>query len=123
MRFRLITTLLVVVLASACSQQSMTSPAQLDEASRVLMAQCPLYVRDILIDGRPAGIPFIRPEHIARLDAASISTTSITEPSEIRMQASHSLHGSSAGPCTQLTALAKILAALVFPVPRGPLNK
>jgi len=51
----------------------MTSPAQLDEASRVLMAQCPLYVRDILIDGRPAGIPFIRPEHIARLDAASKS--------------------------------------------------
>jgi hypothetical protein len=45
------------------------------------------------------------------------------DPSVMRRQAAHSLHGSSVGPRSQLTALAKILAALVFPVPLGPENK
>lgn len=35
-------------------------------------------------------------------------------------QVAHSLQGSLAGACSQFKALAKILAVLVFPVPRGP---
>src|SRR5690606_27683314 len=54
------------------------------------------------------------------LDAASISMTSEIDPSCIPLQAAHSLHGSLTGACSQLIALAKIFAALVFPVPRGP---
>src|SRR5699024_9768256 len=56
-------------------------------------------------------------------DAASISMTSEMEPSKIPTQAAHSLHGSRVGACSQLIVCAKIFAALVFPVPRGPENK
>lgn len=56
-----------------CSQQSESSRAQLDEASRALMSQCPLHIRDVLDDGSLAKLPFIRPQHVARLDAASKS--------------------------------------------------
>lgn len=65
--------LLVVMLAAGCSQQPEASRAQLDEVSRALMSQCPLYMRDVLDDGGLAKLPFIRPPHIARLDAASKS--------------------------------------------------
>ena len=65
--------LLVVMLAVGCSQQSESSRAQLDEASRALMSQCPLHIRDVLDDGSLAKLPFIRPQHVARLDAASKS--------------------------------------------------
>jgi hypothetical protein len=45
------------------------------------------------------------------------------EPSVIPRQVAHSLQGSAMGAFSQLTAFAKILAAVVFPVPRGPENK
>ena len=57
------------------------------------------------------------------LEAASISITSGIEPSVIPRHAEHSLQGSATGDLSQLTALAKIFAALVFPVPLGPENK
>src|SRR5699024_12622005 len=56
-------------------------------------------------------------------EAASISITSEIGPSKIPKQALQSLHGSFVGACSQFIVLAKILAALVFPVPRGPENK
>src|SRR5688572_17690611 len=57
------------------------------------------------------------------LDAASISITSIDVEFEIAVQDSHSPHGSSVGPFTQLSERARILATDVFPVPRDPTNK
>jgi len=55
--------------------------------------------------------------------AASISMTSLIEPSWIPKQLSQTLQGFSVGASTQLTALAKIFAIEVLPVPLGPLNK
>ena len=57
------------------------------------------------------------------LDAASISTISVSEPSSAALQTAHSLQGSPSLGFKQFTALAKILAAEVFPVPLPPLNK
>ena len=56
-------------------------------------------------------------------DAASISTTSVNEPESIALQISHSLHGSPSFGFKQFIALANIFAAVVFPVPRPPLNR
>ena len=42
------------------------------------------------------------------------------KPSAIRRQLSHVPQGSAVGPCSQFSAFARILAVLVFPVPRGP---
>src|SRR5699024_8113810 len=56
-------------------------------------------------------------------DAASISIMSDMDPSKIPRQDVHSLHGSLVGACSQLIVCAKIFAALVLPVPRGPENK
>lgn len=57
-------------------------------------------------------------------DAASISITSGLDPTVILLHNSHSLQGSAESPrFGQLTAFANIFAALVFPVPRGPVNK
>ena len=56
-------------------------------------------------------------------DAASISTTSVSEPESIALHISHSLQGSPSLGFKQLTALAKILAADVFPVPLPPLKR
>ncbi len=53
-------------------------------------------------------------------EAASNSMTSGCEPSVILIHVAHSLQGSFAGACSQFKAFAKILAVLVFPVPRGP---
>ena len=58
-----------------------------------------------------------------RLEAASISKTSIEEPSAILRHCSHCPHGSGVGPCSQLSAFAKIFAVLVLPVPRGPAKR
>jgi len=55
--------------------------------------------------------------------AASISITSELVPCVIPLQIAHSLQGSPFVFTVQLIALANILAILVFPVPRGPLNK
>jgi len=57
------------------------------------------------------------------LEAASISTTSSSEPSRIARQASQVVHGSGVIPFSQLSALARIRAVVVFPVPLGPQNK
>ena len=58
-----------------------------------------------------------------RLEAASISNTSMDVPSFMRTQFWHLLQGLGVGPCSQLTALARIFAVLVLPVPRGPANR
>ena len=60
-----------------------------------------------------------------RFDAASSSTTSrFAAPFQIRVQDSHSPHGSPAGERrSQFSAMARIRAAVVFPTPRGPANK
>ena len=52
--------------------------------------------------------------------AASISSTSMSRPSAISMQASQLPHGVGVGPCTQLRARASIRAVVVLPQPRGP---
>ena len=58
-----------------------------------------------------------------RCDAASISTTSIEVPLAIATQASQVLSGVGVGPCSQFTALARIRAIEVLPVPRGPAKR
>ena len=55
--------------------------------------------------------------------AASISTTSSTEPSSIPRQAAHSLQGLPSTGRSQLTALATILEQVVLPVPREPVKR
>jgi hypothetical protein len=50
----------------------------------------------------------------------SSSITSTDEPSVIEVQCSQSLQGVAVGPCSQLSALARIRAVEVLPVPRGP---
>ena len=54
--------------------------------------------------------------------AASISRTSMSRPSAISRQASHSPHGSGVGPSlrSQFSALARMRAVVVLPTPRGP---
>lgn len=39
------------------------------------------------------------------------------------LQDSHSPHGVGVGPCSQFRHLARIRALVVFPQPRGPLNR
>ncbi len=62
-----------------------------------------------------------------RLEAASISTTSSETPSAMLTQWRHTPQGVAVGPLTgasgvptQLSALARMRAVLVLPVPRGP---
>ncbi len=57
-----------------------------------------------------------------RLDAPSISWTSMEMPSVISLQFAQPLQGISEGPFSQLRALARIRATEVFPTPRGPLK-
>ena len=58
------------------------------------------------------------------LDAASISIKSIADPSLIDVHDSQALQGSVLSiNSEQLSALAKILAIDVFPIPRVPVNK
>ena len=54
-------------------------------------------------------------------DAASTSMTSSDVPSAIATQLSHSPHGSPSAPrLVQFSALARMRAVVVLPVPRGP---
>ena len=55
-----------------------------------------------------------------RLLAASISSTSRAVPASIARQLSQVLSGVAVGPAAQLMQRARILAAEVFPEPRGP---
>ena len=57
------------------------------------------------------------------LEAASISSTSVALPASIERQASQARHGEPFCGFSQLTALARIFAQVVFPVPREPQNK
>ncbi len=58
-----------------------------------------------------------------RLLAASSSITSIEVASWIERHDSHTRHGVTVGPLTQLRHLARIFAIDVLPVPRGPANR
>ncbi|CDD30341.1 putative uncharacterized protein [Firmicutes bacterium CAG:94] len=64
-----------------------------------------------------------RMESTPLLLAASISTTSKIEPSSSPRQISHSPQGSPSLGCRQFTARARILAQVVLPVPREPVNR
>jgi len=64
-----------------------------------------------------------RTSSIPRLEAPSISITSILLPLKISLQLAHLPHGSIPTGFKQLTALANILAAEVLPDPLGPANK
>ena len=57
------------------------------------------------------------------LEAASSSTTSKMEPLSMPTQAGHFPQGLPWTGDSQLTALAKILAQVVLPVPRVPVNR
>src|SRR5438552_13224260 len=57
------------------------------------------------------------------LEAASISTRSRARLSKAATHNAHVLHGSPSSAFGQLTARNRILAALVLPVPRGPVNR
>jgi hypothetical protein len=58
-----------------------------------------------------------------RLLAASISIRSVADDSEIAMQLPQRLQGSPSSGASQLTALARIRAVLVLPVPRMPVKR
>ena len=58
-----------------------------------------------------------------RFEAASISITSSEVPAAIVWHGSHSPHGVSVGPCTQLSDRARIFAIEVLPVPREPMKR
>ena len=58
-----------------------------------------------------------------RLEAPSISWTSKLLPSVISTQFSHSLSGLESFGWRQFTAFASSRAVVVFPTPRGPLNR
>ena len=60
-----------------------------------------------------------------RWEAASISTTSSELPLAIARQTGHVLSGEGDGPVVpaQLSALARMRAIDVFPVPRGPAKR
>jgi hypothetical protein len=60
---------------------------------------------------------------IPRFDAASISITSSERPPAIVRQLSHSPHGSPEIPRSQFSALARMRAVVVLPLPRGPANR
>ena len=52
--------------------------------------------------------------------AASSSMTSMSRPSAISTQASQVPQGSAVGPCSQLSARARMRAVVVLPTPRAP---
>ena len=60
---------------------------------------------------------------IPRCDAASISITSSELPFVIAWQTWQVLSGVAVGPWTQFSALARIRAIEVLPVPRGPAKR
>jgi len=57
------------------------------------------------------------------LEAPSISMTSKDVLFRISRQLSHLSQGAGVGPVSQLRALARILAMVVLPTPRGPENR
>ena len=57
------------------------------------------------------------------LEAASSSSTSRKLPFSMPTQEGHWQQGSPSTGCSQLTALAKILAQVVLPVPRVPVKR
>ena len=59
---------------------------------------------------------------IPRLDAPSISTTSIDLPLEISWEISDFGSNSDDGPLSAFIAMARILAVVVLPTPLGPVK-
>ena len=57
------------------------------------------------------------------LEAASSSSTSKIDPFSMPRQAGHLLQGLPFSGCWQFTARARILAQVVLPVPRVPVNR
>ena len=60
---------------------------------------------------------------IPRCEAASISTTSSDVPAAIARHEWQVLSGVGVGPCSQLSAFARMRASDVLPVPRGPAKR
>ena len=56
-------------------------------------------------------------------EAPSISTRSASVPASAASQRAQALQGSGPGPCSQFSALAKMRAVVVLPVPRGPAKR
>ncbi|OQC28024.1 MAG: hypothetical protein BWX70_02002 [Verrucomicrobia bacterium ADurb.Bin070] len=56
-------------------------------------------------------------------EAPSISSTSSALPAAISRHMLQALHGAVVGPFSQSSALAKIRASEVLPMPRGPTNR
>src|SRR5262249_55289957 len=78
--------------------------------------------------GGPAGAYWMRSRRsrmasMPRLLAASISTRSRARPSRIATHDGQVSHGSPSWRFVQLSALARIRARLVLPVPRGPTKR
>lgn len=57
------------------------------------------------------------------LEAASISTISVSDPSKAALHILHSLHGSPSFGFKQFTALARTFAEEVFPHPLQPVKR
>ena len=62
-------------------------------------------------------------DHAGSFEAASSSITSSARPSRIATQLGHTSHGSPSRRSVQLTALARMRAIDVLPVPRGPAKR
>jgi len=60
--------LISTVLAAGCSKD----PESLDRraAAKFLVSECPMSIREVMDNGQLSTRPFIRPEHVARLDPA-----------------------------------------------------
>ena len=78
-------------------------------------------VADLLTGANPRpSMMTSRTLSIPVLDAASISSTSMSRPCAISRHASHSPHGSASGPLRQFRQRARMRAIVVLPTPRGP---
>ena len=58
-----------------------------------------------------------------RFEAPSISMTSSERPAAMSVQQSHTPQGVVVGPFAQLRDFARMRALVVFPTPRGPVNR
>lgn len=68
MRLLAVTVSFLVLLAGGCSESP--DPPDKEALLQTLKSECPLSFREVLDKGKLATQPFIRPEHVARLDVA-----------------------------------------------------
>ncbi len=59
---------IIALCAVGCARED--AAVQQHATSKMLTAACPLYVRSVESDGKLAPYPFIRPEHVASIQAA-----------------------------------------------------